>query len=496
MSDLNSAASDLRRIDWKTNWDRPVALVALVYFTATLVWLAVSLHPSIPPDEETHLARCQLFTQTFGIPAKSDATNAVGLLLHEPYLYYYAMGRFLNLNVTSVSPLIYLRLINVVLGVLTVVLGYLWFCRTTRDPIARSLFIVILTNTLMFIVLCASVNYDNLVNLLAVAALYFLSRYTASQRWIDLAAFAVAVMCGTLTKVTFLPLAALLLVAFVVWQRGIPRDVLRQLATLPGIASGAAIALLLLLNVQLYGTNLLRFGRPVPKPAQVLELEEMLAYRVYARNHIAREHREGNITLEEAFAASQEIEHQSDREDLRAMLVVQERRRANPRPRMNPPRHLQIWSYFIARRIYGVAAHEFIVRTDLALLIYGAIGAIAAAIFLRIAIDPSTRETDLSGGAAVLYVAALLALGYAAVLWYVNYGTYRSTGFVANAVQGRYLFPVIVPIYAVIARYWTCYWPLDLRPWGPRVAAGIIAAWFIWGGLPLFIQQTTPLWFR
>ena len=46
----------------------------------------------------------------------------------------------------------------------------------------------------------------------------------------------------------------------------------------------------------------------------------------------------------------------------------------------------------------------------------------------------------------------MLVLAYAMVLmWLVNYPNYQTYRYIELALQGRYLFPVLVPLYGLVA---------------------------------------------
>ena len=99
------------------------------------------------------------------------------------------------------------------------------------------------------------------------------------------------------------------------------------------------------------------------------------------------------------------------------------------------------------------------------------------------------------GGGSVhlvhLRIAAAVGAGYALVLMQlVNYPIYRATGLEVEAVQGRYLFPVLAPLLAsaVIASR-------ELLPerarWPVGIAVGLL---FVAGDFPYLLQRAGEAW--
>ena len=93
-----------------------------------------------------------------------------------PYLYHWLMGRLLALcPFTGADALVFLRVVNVGLSLLTLMFAQRAVALFATSPVERLVFLLMLTNTLMFTFLSASVSYDNLANLLA--ALSFCSLF-------------------------------------------------------------------------------------------------------------------------------------------------------------------------------------------------------------------------------------------------------------------------------------------------------------------------------
>ena len=81
---------------------------ALFYFFLRTVYFALNINPNIPPDETTHYGRIIAFSKVLFIPQDSPETYDLGLVAHEPYLYYLLFAKLMNLNIFGISNLIFL----------------------------------------------------------------------------------------------------------------------------------------------------------------------------------------------------------------------------------------------------------------------------------------------------------------------------------------------------------------------------------------------------
>jgi drug/metabolite transporter (DMT)-like permease len=88
--------------------------------------------------------------------------------------------------------------------------------------------------------------------------------------------------------------------------------------------------------------------------------------------------------------------------------------------------------------------------------------------------------------------ATLLVVVYAVILMLaVNYPSYLQLHDIGAGIQGRYLFPVLVPFYGL-----ACYYvqkPLP-APWLAAVA-GAVGAFFVWADFPYFMTHVPGFWF-
>lgn len=479
------AVPDYRRLE-------PICIgVALVYFALKAFYFCFRIRPGLFPDETTHLGIAKLFSQSFFPPADSVESFHLGLITHVPNLYYILMGKLLAINGFGVSELLLLRVANALLAILGVLLAWRLIRLLSPDSFVRVVFIILLTNTLMFTFISAGVSYDNLVNLLSVASLYYLCRYIQRNRVDDLLLFLIFTSAGTLTKTTFLPYAfALLMMLFLARWRSLGAaagKVATHFATpsVKKVASAAVLVLLVVLNVKLYPVNWVRFGHLVPETAQVLRMDQAMKNRIFARNRIVRLYNEGEIMLEQAQAMASGIAHPGDRADTLYSLSVAASNKRSPRPRADRLIYAFPWTASMLQRTYGVAAHKVMQKAGYGLSIYIAIYLLFAGALIR-----RFRRDDLQGFAGYLIlVSAFYAL---VIMQLVNYEAYKATGVMGIGLQGRYLFPILAPFYALVSFYLVGSFH---KPW-KWVAGAVLSIAYILGELPWFLQRVSDDWLR
>jgi hypothetical protein len=395
-AEVEAVSADAPRPKWEI-W---CVAVLLVYFLARLLFLAVNINPELPPDESTHLGIIGLYAESPLFIDDSPESHKFGLVTRQPHLYYFALGKLAVLNIFGMNDVLYLRLLNVILAMLTVIAGYRLAAHLTRNSLIRILFLVMTTNTLMFTFIGGAVSYDNLVNLLAVLSVLAFIAFVRTENSADLLLFLLWSFLGTLTKTTFLPLT-FGLVALLLFDRR--RHLREDLSSLAGVvkmpARLPAVLLVLVIlsfgaNVWLYGSNLVRYGRPVPGCSQVLELEQCMENRIFARNWVVSQYRDEKLTFEQALRETSQIDHPGDR-DHAVRLLQNERAYQRSRPKLLPRwDYIQIvWEQAMKPTIFGVQAHLSMVKDPSALLPYNLV--LFAAFPLRTAVDLPRRDFDV-----------------------------------------------------------------------------------------------------
>jgi hypothetical protein len=469
-----------------------VALLAILgYFGLRLLFYAFRISPYVPPDEVTHLGMCRAFARVLLLPANSPETYQYGLVTNIPWLYYWIMGKLLALNFLGIPDLIFLRLCNIPLAFGTVYLVRRTLRLLTEDRLIQLLLTVALTNTIMFTFLSAFVSYDNLLNLLAALSVYYLFSFLRTRSGNDLALCFLSQLAGCLTKTTFLPLVLLLVFVLLLNEFTQPGRFARGLGgylRAPGrrgmiLFSGCLLGLAL--NLQLYGGNYLTYGSLAPEMPQVLSPELALQNRIAARDQIFTDYKQGRLSKEKALELTGRIKHPGDREDAVALIEDYAKVLKRGNPPLGPLAYIEVWVVNMLASIYGIKCHLGMLTDFPELWPFVVLMVLSLCGFLA-------RWRPGEGGRLQGYLAVVggcyaLFLMYA--IGYRMYLFYRAPGL---AVQGRYIFPVIGPIY-ILGSY---YLARLFRDEQVRLCVCLAAMLlFVLYDFPWFLLHATPEWY-
>jgi hypothetical protein len=401
------------------------------------------------------------------------------------------MGKLLHLNFFGLSDLVFLRLLNIPLAFGTLFFAWRTVMLLTRDRLTQLLMLVVVSNTAMFSLLSASVSYDNLTNLLAAMALYYLFAFFKNGSGCLLVAALLCQMAGSLTKFAFLPLILVLNLLLLLYKG-------RSLAAFPAAvircfreASGRAIPVALLLivaaglNLHLYAGNYLRYGTLNPQMANVLSATTAMNYRMEARSTIFNQYREGKISYMDALIMTGEIRHPGDKADTFYLLMNYEKLKRNPQLWLSLPDYAKTWFQIMSATIFGIKGHLGMFKKPLYLLpIYAMM--VLAGLGLLLRYRPLKTDWVPAGLVAVV----LFYSGF--IMYKINYDSYLNYGEPSLTVYGRYLFPVLVPAYALM-----CHYLLQLfHARNIRIALALATALlFVSYDFPWFLLHVTPEWY-
>ncbi|MDD5759712.1 MAG: glycosyltransferase family 39 protein [Desulfobulbaceae bacterium] len=463
--------------------------VLLLYFCAKALFFALRIRERIFPDEASWYGTIQIFSRSLWLPIDSPESYHLGLISHIPSLYFFLMGKLLTCNFWSIDDLIFLRLANVILAALTVTFAWRLSKILQLTLPTRTIFLIMLTNTVMLTFVSGAINYDNLANLLAVTALYYLIRFLQERCRCHFLLFALSLLAGFLTKNVMIPYGAGLIALFLFYER----DRLNFFRFLPDMLSNwklkdslllAFCLLALILNLSLYGGNKLRFGVLLPSMDMVLPLEDCLQNRLFARDYVVREFKAKRLTFIDAQRLALSIRDPGDRASA-WNLLIQAANSGKEEPKQLKGRLAYTWEWVqvVVARTYSVAAHLSLYKYASDYYSYYALFALAIGMWtLRL----RTLLTPYMGGivfSALFYTTILMQV--------VNYTIYRSSGFSGVALTGRYMFPVLIPLYIVTAH--ALFYKLP-RWW--QLTAGLaIAILFIGGEFPWFVRMAGPEWY-
>ena len=458
------------------------------YFLLRLLYFVVAIHHSVPPDEITHMHRVDFFSQFFFLPhgVPGDGNSHLWTMRYHPPLYYLLAGKFLWLNVFGMTDLLFARLLSVVLSCGTIAFGWRFIREMSKDAWVQLLFLVMLTNTMMFSVLSAVVNYDALVNLLAAASIYYFTCYVKRQEPRALVLLLVTMLLATLTKTSTLPFCFAVTVALLIHERRrlVPGVIavflwLRSPGVPPKVLS-VVVLLLLGWNTVLYGNNLIRFGHLVPQNIQVLNEEDIKSHPMGARRSIYVGYLNGERSLEESIDLAKQIEDKASSLDTVNLLQYAAYRAETEGP-FEPVSRLAYakpWSKLMFYSIFGVMGHSVLYKSFWAYVPYIAclLGALAILVFRGCQRQVPTRDY-LFLGMFVFYALVLMLA--------VNYKAYLTFQLPHITVQGRYLFPFLLPIYGLTSAYLLSVFPRRVQA-ALAVAVGL---YFLYGDYPYFLRH-------
>lgn len=391
----------------------------LLVFAAFSTYIALNLVEGIIPDEPAHFIFSKVYATTWGIPPDSPETYSQGwYIAHNPFLYHWINGRVINL-IMLFNPLASDRQLLVGLRLTSVLysLGTLYFCYLlAKELICKPwwplLPVFLLANTLMFTFLSGGVNYDNMVNLLCMAGLYFLIRaFNGKDFTTNSLAWLVCVCIGCLAKYTVLPLALFSFIAWLVYT-------IRQHKTifpLPKLAKGqiALLSVLILLvvgNLAIYGYNLVVYRAILPSCPDLLQPAQCDLSPYHARW--------------ETYSLG------------RKMTVSESIQAGYPDPLTY---FVEVWVKNMLTKTYGILGHKTYYPAHIITfyrLFYLGMLLLAARYWRR---PPYA-----------IWSAVFIILGYALVVFITNYNSELSYGFKHFALQGRYLFPIIGLVYGLV----------------------------------------------
>lgn len=441
----------------KVNIDLHKTIIGLCIgiFMIFTVYMAFNLKIGISPDSWYHLRVSQEYAKTFGIPENNPDTYQWRDISHIPYLYYWTNGRILNLNsiTFNFNEAILLRIFNILYSLGTLIGVYLLSKEYIKNKIFQVLPLVLVSNTLMFLLLSSSINYDNLGNLFAIFSIYFFVKSIKNKSTTLYPTLMILMLLlGVLTKFTILPLAFILVSLIFLnifknrkeWKILINKKV--AIALIPTI-------FFLLLNLLLYGSNLLQYHELTPSCEKVLTHEQCLTNGVYYRDEV-----------------------EIPKEDVNLLRMV------TNLERFDPISYSFIWLWEMIRRavgIFGDSSFFHSIPTVSTFVIF----------YLIYFIYGITHFKKYSLETKYLFWIFFL---YGLILLYVqNYDMYLKRGNPFLALQGRYIFPVIAPIYIFLALVWERMYSTKFF----RILILISLVLFLLLSIPYFVLNVESWWF-
>jgi len=398
-----------------------VLVLLLSIYSAYSLFLALNLNWGVIPDEGYRFEVATYFDKTWGIPDDVPIAYTSGdNLQRNPYLGYWLYGRFINvLQLFNPSPtpwqtLVFLRIINFLFALGTVIFTYLISKQLIKNKWLQIFPVFLLTNTLMFVFLSGGVNYDNPTNLACAAGIFFLVRVLTHKDFLENSlGWMISIAAATLIKHSILPLALAMAVMWILYMIKNNPEIAKNFVDDKSKIIFLILAFLILisLNFSLYGVNLIRYGSLRP------DCNDTFPQDVCDNSFFGRRHQEmalpEKLTLITAF-------RQGEPDPIRFTF--------------------DFWIPAMLDRIFGIMGEKIyfpIVVSYFQIALYWMI--IISARYVR---KPHFRELSLLG----------IFVFYSIILMIMNYNSELTYGFGTKvALQGRYLFPVISIAYGLLA---------------------------------------------
>jgi len=464
----------------------------VVYFAARVVFLSLSLHPFVPPDEVDWFGRATYFASTLGIPEDTRESARFGLIGHEPYLYFWLIGRVLAFTASPEQHLLLARLANLPIALAAVFFVYRLACLLVPDRLSRLAVVALYTNTLQVTHIFATVSYDNLCNALAAAMFYYLVRLLEAFDARRFFAFALCAALACLTKLAMLPLVALAGLSLAVGRRGSWAADLRAVARALRPAAGATFGLCVValagwaLAAWLYGGNLVGYGKVQVFAQEALPLDWALENRIVRRGWVMEGYRTGELSYEEARREIARIPNRGNQRRARHIVDILRAGHGRPPDLVSPGVYAAIWVQIVRDRLYGFHGNGGYVVPPLRLLAWLVLplAALALLVFLfRLRREADARLVGHGLAISVAYLSILIGL--------VTYPVYRLYGALDLAVNGRYVVPLLPFLYCFGARYLVA--PLGRH--AKWLAFTALVALFVWSDVPHLLRHMNACWF-
>lgn len=453
--DLEKGKDRIRKI-WEKRY-KIIAVFSFFLFALQASFFALNIKEYLPPDERYHVILSQEYSDSLSKPLNSENTYIIGQIEDTPFLYHWISGRVLNVKdflFKEVEDLFVLRFFSVVVSLVNLFVTYRIIKLFTKDKLVQTLFIIMLCNTLMFVFLSGSANYDALTILFALLSIYWSIELLKKRSIKNLLLLLIFLLLGMLTKISFPPFALIVLLFFFFNEIGHVKEYLvdikelwkRKENRLLFLFLSLVFSLLAVITSHLYIGNFIKYKSMTPECRQVMDFEDCMKSAEYSFHYNMAE--EG-LSTEERVSLYWYVPH---------------------------------WIYNMVETNYGILAHSKLSLSYTRFLLYFVVMVTSVILFVRNLKLKNKTHTFL----------CFLAISYSLVLlFFLNYPSYLSSGIMHSGIQGRYLFPVIVPIYALAS--WSL---LSIKNRDVRLVIFLLVSMiFVLGNIPFFLRNVTEEWF-
>jgi 4-amino-4-deoxy-L-arabinose transferase-like glycosyltransferase len=398
---------------------RVLLALTLIYF---MVFALLMTTIGGQPDQTKHTYYSIQFGNSWGIPPEDHSGFYI---TGNTFLYYWMNGVALKLyrflatgdSFSTDGGIYLLRLLSVLISTTTVFYIYKLASSITGNKYAGVLASFFMSNTIMFVFLSGGITYDNLMNLSSIAALYHLVNVYRGDDYIkNTALIGIWLGISSLAKQQALLLALIIFLIWLLYSFKSKKHISLNFSRANKIWVLISTVVLVVFT-GFYGSNLIRYHRPIPDCAQV-KLKE------YCTNFQEREQYKQPLNIRRAW---------DDREPIFDYAF-------------------SWWPDRIIRSIWGIVSHksyapQWIAGPHEYLILWAFV---CMLLYWR-------RQDTLP--ALLLIILA----SYITFIFFLNLKNELIYDFRHFAVQGRYLFPVIPALITLMVTYFLRIRPLLLR---------------------------------
>jgi len=430
---------------------KTLLIIIFAWFAYQTIFYAISIANHIAPDESYHLLLSIFQSETISLHNHDTPRSFyLGAISVRPFLYHLIMGKLLMLNVFGLSTLIYLRLLNVLISLITLYLTFLLAKEITKNKLIQLAVLIIQTNVLMFVFISSMVSYDNLTNLISTASFLVLITFLKNYSRFKLLLLLITMMAGVLTKISYGPIVIIQIAVLINYSKTIYKNRYIIFSNFYSIRDGALLILLIVLfglNVNLYARNLITYGQIQPKTVKVFGHEK--AYKYYSQ-----------------YQRSYDLKSTE-----------------SERPRMPFTKYVVKYVNRSGQTIFGIMGHKNLFRTTNEAFSFCIIGLLSIIIYALKYKKKSKNST--------LIIVSFSFISYALVILFTNYLSYQSLGLFGLALQGRYNFPVIALVNIFIAYNLLFY----LQDRAKTILLIALSIFFVYNNYFWFISHAGSIWY-
>lgn len=286
------------------------SLILLLFISET-VWLVFTSDFPMSFDEGYHFSLIQFFSHHLNpiITSQPSSTYALGNIVHNPsFLYHYLLSfpyRLFALSNNLQVEVVLLRLINVGFAVASLVFLRKIFSVLNVPKVVSNIVILMFALTPLVTALSAQINYDNLVILTVMISVYLMTSFykQLNSGVVNLKPLLILLpLClfASLVKYEFVPVfVAIVVTAAVVLGRLKTQDkqllinfkkAFNKISLKFKLVSGILSLAGLLLCLNYYGVNTIKYHNPIPQCNQVLSVKDCTQYYAWDRNYVVSQY--------------------------------------------------------------------------------------------------------------------------------------------------------------------------------------------------------------